>query len=448
MDRRNFIKQSGLVGVGGLLLPEALVSCRKETLFEKGDFDGSVLIIGAGAAGLYAAYLLKQYDIPCTILEASDRYGGRLRKLEGFADFPLDLGAEWMHGKRSVIGDLARSKGTKTFRDNSDTIIWFQGSLQTSIPKPYSLLLDEDEFFKTSGAPISLFHEAVGRGVDFHGFPLIETLAGEFGASSDNLSTRDSALELEKYSSGNTDFKFPDTFFDFFDRHIASEVTDNIILDSPVEAIDYSGERVVVSTNQGQNYTADKCIITVPITILQDEDITFQPELSFEKRNAFHGLGMERGMKVFLKFQEKFYHDNIVGGQSSPSYANSAYGREVNDNVLMAFVMGISAENLKSSNQGVVPTLLAELDLMYDGQATQNFVDSFVMDWGDHPFVRGAYSYNLRGSFGERERIAEPVDNKLFFAGEATNTNGHFQTVHGAVETAYREVIRIIESAQ
>jgi hypothetical protein len=60
MERRHFIKQSTLLSIGGLLIPSSFLSaCRKETLFENINYDGKIFIFGAGAAGLYAAYILK-----------------------------------------------------------------------------------------------------------------------------------------------------------------------------------------------------------------------------------------------------------------------------------------------------------------------------------------------------------------------------------------------------
>lgn len=100
MERKDFLKQATLLSIGGILIPSTfLTSCRKETLLEDVKYEGKVLIIGAGAAGLYAAYILKSKGINFQILEASANYGGRLGKLNTFANFPIDLGAQWLHGK-------------------------------------------------------------------------------------------------------------------------------------------------------------------------------------------------------------------------------------------------------------------------------------------------------------------------------------------------------------
>ncbi|MCS7073711.1 MAG: FAD-dependent oxidoreductase [Bacteroidia bacterium] len=121
MDIRNFLKQLTLLSIGGLLIPSTFLSaCRKETLFEDINYDGKVIIIGAGAAGLYAAYILKSKGIDFQLLEASANYGGRLGKLTGFANFPIDTGAQWLHGKNNIVGDLITKSNTKITLDNSD----------------------------------------------------------------------------------------------------------------------------------------------------------------------------------------------------------------------------------------------------------------------------------------------------------------------------------------
>ncbi|MFM1999761.1 MAG: hypothetical protein RL204_1708, partial [Bacteroidota bacterium] len=110
MNRRRFINTSSTGLAGMLLLPSFLQSCKKENPFDDIQFKGSVGIVGAGVAGLYAAYLLSQKGINVQIFEASDRIGGRVRSLTGFSDFDIDLGAEIIHGEHSAWYDLVRKQ--------------------------------------------------------------------------------------------------------------------------------------------------------------------------------------------------------------------------------------------------------------------------------------------------------------------------------------------------
>jgi lysine-specific histone demethylase 1B len=81
---------------------------------------------------------------------------------------------------------------------------------------------------------------------------------------------------------------------------------------------------------------------------------------------------------------------------------------------------------------------------MYGAQATASFISSHVQNYTTNPFIWGAYSYSTIGMGDARKIAAQPIGNKIYFAGEAMNTNGHHQTVHGAVETGYREVINLL----
>lgn len=139
MKRRDFIRQSTFVSVAGLLVPSSLISaCEKELLFDDLNYSGHVIIVGAGAAGLYAGFILKSKGISFTILEASNQIGGRMGKLEGFADYPIDTGAQWLHGKNNILGDLIKKTDTKITLDNSELSYWFEDEIVQELPKdPY-----------------------------------------------------------------------------------------------------------------------------------------------------------------------------------------------------------------------------------------------------------------------------------------------------------------------
>lgn len=444
MDRRNFLKQSALVSLGGLLLPSTfLSSCSNKTLFEETDYDGKVTIIGAGAAGLYAAYVLKSKGIDFEILEASNKYGGRVGKSDTFANFPIDLGAQWMHGTNTILGDIALKSKTKVTVDESEAVFWFQNQLVESLPKDISIFSGED-------LPDVSFQEyAVQKGFGEEYKYIVENIAGDQGASAERLSVKYNAIDEEKLNSGDDDLKFEETFFDFIDRQIAVHVKDKIKLNTIVKKIDYSADKISITDSNNSVYTTDKVIITVPITILKDGDIEFSPALPSAQTAAFNKIGMDAGMKVFLKFSSRFYDQNIIGGEICAAYADDSVGKSANDNVLLAFVMGVQAEELTAlgSDEAIVNALLAELDGMYEGQATTNFVDAHVENWTTNPFVKGAYSYSSVGIGDARKEAAKPVNDKLFFAGEAMAATG-YQSVQGAVETGYREVINLLNTVK
>ena len=441
MNRRHFLKQSSLLTIGGILLPSTLLTtCRKETLFEDVTYDGKVIIIGAGAAGLYAAYILKSKGIDFQILEASSTYGGRLGKLTGFANFPIDTGAQWLHGENSILGDLIKSSKTKITRDDSETKFWFNNQLIDALPQNTNIFEGEEL------PDISYEAYALQNGLGNEYKYIIENIAGDQGAAASHLSVYGNNKDEENWSAGDDDFKFEETFFDLIDKEIASQVKDQILINTIITKIDYSQSEIKLTDSNNNTFNANKVIITVPISILKSGDIQFIPALPIEKTTAFSKIGMDAGMKVFLKFSNKFFDQNIIGGSVCAAYADDSIGKAQNDNILLAFIMGDQAEYLTSlgSDVAITAALLQELDLMYNGQATASFIASHVENWTTNPFVKGAYSYSTVGMGDARKTASQVLGEKLYFAGEAMNTNGHHQTVHGAIETGYREVINML----
>lgn len=446
MERRKFIKQSALLGAGTVILPGFLAaSCKKDPVLPESSFTGKVIIIGAGAAGLYAGYTLNRGGYDFQILEAASRIGGRMGKDANFCDHSIDLGAQWLHGNKGMAADLVDIHNAKVTRDKSDMYYWFNGSLTEDLPS------DPTRIFGDSGAPdVSFLQYAHDSGFGAEYDMIVQAASGSYGADANDISAKWSAVEEEEWSSGGKDYKFEKTYWDLLNDNIAAPISDKISLNTVVTSIDYSGSEIVITDSNSNTYTADKVIITVPLTILQDGDITFTPALDASKTDAFNKMAMGPGMKVFLKFSERFYKDNTVGGTTCAAYADDKVGKTGSDNILLAFVMGQQAQDLTDlgSDQAIVDALVAELDSIYDGKASASIQDSMVINYTSMPYIRGAYSYATIGTGAEaRTTAATQVDNKLYFAGEAMNLNGHHQTVHGALETGYEQVLAILENA-
>lgn len=454
VSRRDFLRFVAAAGIvmsfapfvnWGLYLSNVAASSTTGKLETK--FKGKVIVIGAGAAGLYAAYTLKKANVDFVILEASATHGGRLRKNETFAKFPIDLGGQWIHGEKSLTKKLADSNKVVTVRDDFKIPhIWFKNQFTGKWPREFiefMSILEEGDY--ASLPDISFTKFALQEGYSQDIINLIEWLAVEAGTSASRLSMRERVRYEEKWTQGENDYVLEKTYFDLINDHVASFVKDKILYNVIAKKIDYSKSLVEVTDQKGTVYTANKVIITVPITVLKDGDIKFVPALPQKKVQAFQRIGMGKGMKVFLKFNKKFYKGNIVGGTKSVEYSDASYGKKTKEPVLMAFIMGEKAERLSLLGKGAIKELLAELDRMFGGKASASFVDAYIQDWGKELFIKGAYSYETVGMGNAREIGAEPMDKKLYFAGEAFNTNGNAATVQGACETGYNQAINILK---
>ena len=354
-----------------------------------------IIVIGAGAAGLTAGHLLEQRGIEFEILEAAPIYGGRVRKLEGFADFPIDLGAEWIHRWISAkpIAFTALLNGSDiqfgTVQDKPQTVSTWNGKQ-----------LRRRNWIRFLPLPI--------------------------------------------------DLKFTDaTWFDAIERLVTPNLIERLHLNTAVAAVEYTSEMVVVTTDSGEQHVADRVLVTIPITMLQREAIRFEPPLPDYKQAEIHKEQMPGGLKVFIKFSKRFYPDLLMmgsplrgGALNECIYYNAAFGKNSTCNVLGFFAQGAKAGRYTShsTDKDLFDFVRAELDEIFDGQASKYYIDHAIQDWTREPNIWGSYSQGKASG----KTLAEPVGGKVFFAGEAMNANGKTIAVHGACESAYSAVEKML----
>ncbi|MBL7891496.1 MAG: FAD-dependent oxidoreductase [Bacteroidia bacterium] len=454
MKRKDFIRYS-LWGAGGMFLSPAfaqLINASKKIYPDT--FKGKVIIIGAGAAGLYAAYLLNEQGVDVAILEASDMYGGRIRSLKDFSDFPVELGAEGVHGKRSAFYELVKNSKVPFVTNKGEDYYSLDGFLNTESQ------LEEDEDFKQvlaltetyadySGPDMTAEQFAMQHGLSPRVAHIYNALVGNKHGTSVGRLSMAGLKDLEKrWIAGSDNFLLNGRSILSVFEEKCSSILPKIKLSTPVTGIDHTGTTITVTDKNGGTYTADKIIITVPITILKSNDIKFTPALPVDKTAAFSKIGMGAGMKIILKFSKKFWKDDTASIYG-PGYVSEFYpsgsGRSTYNNVLTAFTNGENAEHLSFEDKEAVKIAVKEIDKIFGSTAaSRTLIDSYIMDWFKQPYIRGAYSYPTLGSLNARSTAALPVDNKLYFAGEAMH-EGHFATVHGAMETAQTTVDAILK---
>lgn len=380
MTRDEFIKQCAILGLGSTLLPPFLQSCGKDDDPIDVNFKGKVLIIGAGAAGLLAGYTLQRHNIDFQILEASSTFGGRVKKTVDFADFPIDLGAEWIHDNPSVLSRLLNDPDAK-------------GSVETI---PYN--------------PKDIYNYSDGK--------------------------------LKKQNWANHfygEYKFKHTtWHDFFEDFVVPGIAAHVQYDSPVTRIDYSGTLVKVTDADGYEYEADRVILTVPVAVLREGDIDFEPALSSDRNKAFINADMGDGLKAFFEFSEKFYPDIVLAGGlleglgKEKAIYNVAFKKDSERHILGLFTAGSDSTPYTKlgSDEAIFQAIMKELDEMFDGKATKYYKQHVIQNWSANPYIKGSYSHYGDDYADIIATLSEPLDNKVFFAGEAYADD--WSTVHGA----------------
>lgn len=466
-NRRSFLKKLMLSVPAGYVLPGFLSSCTTQNnLFADLNFSGKVIVIGAGAAGLHAASILHRNGVDVQVLEATNSRGGRIRKLEQFTGYPLELGAASVRGKRSVFYDSIRISNFESYQLTGENLYSIDGQLvqgddviANSVYREVQNSLENlRRYMGPADIPVSEFLEAENTSEE--ALQILNALVGNrYGTDNDRIGIEGYKAAEANWTAGEEEFILrKKSFNDVLDIQY-SDVIPKVRLNTPVKAVDYSGNKVVVTDHADQTYEADKLIVTVPLSILKEGSIEFNPPLLEEKLNAMENLGMDNGMKIFLRFagDVPFWGNGagvIYPGGTIPEFTVPGWGREsqFNDNeiffnnILIAHAYGASADFLSSQGPSAINFALQDLDEAFNGQATPKLTESYIMDWSKENFIKGAYSYPKPGSEGAREILAAPIDNKVYFAGEATHTEGHFGTVHGAMETGYRAAYEVLKS--
>ncbi|AQG79651.1 flavin monoamine oxidase family protein [Spirosoma montaniterrae] len=457
MLRRTFLGQSARILAASATAPQVIACTSTEEAFpDNTSFSGNVLIIGAGIAGLYAAHLLMQRGVDVTVLEASTHIGGRIRPLTGFADFAIELGAEEIHGQRTEWYKLIASAGgiLQSADGGTDYVVWNGQARSDDTLSGDSGFRAAQTFVEQATNYSGATDQTVGQyfrasGLSAQAAPFVNAQIGnEYGTSMDRLSLRGITEEDRAWTAGDRNFILTNRSYLDSIRTAWSDVVGRVTTGAVVREVDYRNSQVTVTDQQGRKYTADRVIITVPLTILKAGDIQFTPALPSDKISALSNIGMGAGMKLILHFNRPFWPEglgSLYGNGYVPEFWVTSAGRSQNQFVLTAFVMGEKAEFLSQQGSGATEIVLKELDALYAGRASQFVTKSYIMDWTKEPFIRGAYSFPVvGGGLVMRQALANPVQNKLFFAGEATHTAGHSGTAHGAMETGQRAAREVL----
>lgn len=358
---------------------------------DNGRVDGSVIVVGAGPAGMTAAHLLRQRGADVRVLEAASSYGGRIAHdtdFTDFTDFPIPLGAEWIHVDPSVLDDIVNDPSvdirtvTVGYAEDDSLGIWSE--------------------------------------------------AGE--------------LEITTAPEVDPDLKFVgSSWLDFFETYIVPGISSLITYDTVVERIAYGEDGVALTDTSGATHSADRVILTAPLKMLQLGLIEFDPPLPAEHVDAIDNANIWTGLKAFLEFDDRFYPTFIYppdgetdGGQRL--YYDAAYGQDTNANILGLFSVGTQAERYQAAGDDLVAVILDELDALFDGAASASYRRILIQDWSQQPFARAAYlEDNADGAL--TGKLAEPVLGRLFFAGDAYTSFDDWSSVHAAAWSA-RDAVR------
>src|ERR1700712_4949759 len=406
-----------------------------------------VAIIGAGAAGLGAAHALKDSGLSVIVLEARDRVGGRGHTIMASPDVTFDLGCGWLHSadKNSFI----KIAGELNFEIDKTRPPWREQSFDTGFPFQERLDFIEalDGFYERAEEAAQ---EAARSGRDSAASNYLEP-GNCWNPMIDAISTYVNGCELDAVSILDMD-AYEDTEINWRVRRgygalvTAYGASCPLALNTEVTLIDHSGTRVRIETSRG-TLTAGKVIVTVPTNLIADEAIRFHPELP-AKLDAARGLPLGLADKVTLALDEPdaLPRDGSLRGATMRTAMGTYHLRPFGQPCIEGFFGGRFARELEDAGDGALAAeSINEIAGFLGNDFRRKLKPLAESRWAHDPFARGSYSHALPGHAGKRAVLAAPVDERLFFAGEATSPH-FFSTAHGARDSGERAAGEVLEA--
>jgi monoamine oxidase len=429
-----------------------------------------VLVIGAGAAGLAAAAALAAGGRSVLVLEARDRIGGRIwtRHEPGVAA-PIELGAEFVHGyaERNVAW-LARAGKSAIETEDSHWRLE-NGELRqrdSFFQKVREVLLEHRDQVTHDVSLDTVLDELLKNELSADERAYARMMAEGFDAAdTSKASARAIADEWTGDMLSSAPQSRPEGGYTSLLLALAGALPIDKVhvrLQTIVREVKWARGSVEVSGESfGQPFsvTAPRAIVTLPLGILQlspdaRDAVRFTPPLD-AKREALQGIGFGPVIKLVLKFHSAFWADLDDGRYRDGGFFH-ATGREfptfwtplpVRAPVINAWAGGPRAARLAAKHDfgGLVREALESLDAVFNHRCdVQSLLEAaYWHNWAADPFAHGAYSYVAVGGATARQDLGRPLEDTLFFAGEATDTD-ESATVTGALLSGERAASEVL----
>lgn len=418
-----------------------------------------VLVIGGGAAGLAAAQELTKAGLKVILIEARDRLGGRILT-DYSAGFPVELGAEFVHGRSPDILQPAKDARLEMvevageMRRKRNGLWGDSGDLMAEVNHLFENMPAQqpDQSFKQYIDGSRYSAETKQMALNF--------VEGFHAADPERVSVHwlIRATQAEEQIDGETSFRVRDGYNGLITaiaREIDSKRCD-FRLNSAVKEVCWRRREVVVKTPAAE-FRAPRAIVTLPLDVLKSEAVRFDPPLG-AKEQPMRLIAIGPVIRVSLCFGDKFWEHRPEMRNLSflftddPQFPTWWSSNPLPYPILTGWAAGKYARALAGlTRDELVRSALRSLGRILETDQSElrsRLQLGLVHDWQADPFSCGAYSYVVCGGLGAPLALAEPLEDTLFFAGEAANTEGHTGTVHGAIASGKRAAQEVLRAAE
>jgi len=427
----------------------------KETPFD-------IIVIGAGACGLMAAWEFVQTGKHTAIIEARNYTGGRAHTINNKNfDLPVELGAEFVHGNLELTQMLLKKAGVKQYKISGD--IWQNegGGLeeQKEFIEDYSALNKKFKEVKED-IPVSRFIEEHLQNKEFEElrFTLKNYVEGYYAADINKASVF--SLKEELTTSDDEQYRIEGGYIklvEYLERQCREKEAE-FFLSQQVNEIQWAKDEVMVTTNL-QKFRAKKILVTVPVGVLQSGTIRFSPALP-QITEAANKLGFGPVIKTVLQFDEAFWKNKEFTQNKDLDKLSFLFSKAVIPTwwtyypkdvaMLTGWSGGPHADELKDmSSEEILQKALRSLSEVFEVDVTvlqQKLKGWQVANWVKDPYSCGGYSYEVVNGKEIKQIIKQPIENTIFFAGEGLYGGPEIGTVEAALFTGRETAHQMIAS--
>jgi monoamine oxidase len=415
-----------------------------------------VIIIGAGAAGLLAVRELAEAGYHVCMLEAAALAGGRISTIkEGFQSY-VEAGAEFIHGKLPFTFKLLKEAGLSSEVVEGKMIGVQNGNWQTEEHDVHW-----DEFMRQLGklkTDITILHfleENFSRPEHLQLRQAVQRFSEGFDladiSKASILSIKDEWRDIEKKQ-----YRIKGGYIQLIDHLVTCcrQFKTEFYFNTSAKEIEYENGNVTVYTTDNKKFQAKKLIITVSAGILQSGAITFKPELT-DHAVAIQGLGFGAVIKFLLEFKTCFWKEFddetgfLLTDEDVPTWWTQL---PAESNLLTGWLGGPNAtKKIFEPDASLLQTALLSLSSLFripPAMLQEELTNYKIINWLNQPYIKGGYSYNTLNSKQAINILSSPVDDIIYFAGEAISKSESQGTVESALQSGYDTARILIEHFQ
>ncbi len=425
--RRDFLKTSAMVAAGSMILPGSfnIIAGVKP----------KVIVIGAGFAGLAAAYRLKQNGCQVVVVESRNRVGGRVfsHQIDKEEDLVIELGAEWVGASHERMISMCNEFGLILENNQFESHLTFAGEYFPKgkwdysaewkakfekLIKDYANFREED---KKKLDRIDWWRYLVNNGITERDIQIRDLLdSTDFGECIRHVSAYAAIAEYAESSVKNEmDYKIKGGNSRFSESLADRIGRENIILKSRVTEVDQTGGKVKVTTHTGEVYTGDNLICTVPTYALMN--IKWNPGLPEEKIDAINQLQYARICKHAVLFNERFWKDedfDMVTDVYGHYFYHATKNQKGTKGSLISYTIGDKADVVSRQNDEFKANMINDSLKTAFGDVKSKIVNQVNYYWGMDEYTKGGYALYGVGQWYTLMPVLKKKFKDTYFAGE------------------------------